>query len=105
MTDTLLALVPEHGALVLFIATFLSCLAVPIPSSLLMLAAGAFVASGDLAALPVAVAALSGAILGDQVGYGIGHSGESACGRVCLPAAKAARRPAARRKSCTAGPG
>lgn len=75
MTDTLLALVPEHGALVLFVATFLSCLAVPIPSSLLMLAAGAFVASGDLAALPVVGAALSGAVLGDQAGYGIGHSG------------------------------
>ncbi len=75
MTDTLLALVPEHGALVLFAATFLSCLAVPIPSSLLMLAAGAFVASGDLAALPVVGAALSGALLGDQAGYGIGRSG------------------------------
>ena len=75
MTDSLLALVPEHGVLVLFLATFLSCLAVPIPSSLLMLAAGAFVASGDLAALPVAAAALGGAVLGDQLGYGIGHSG------------------------------
>ena len=75
MTDRLLALVPEHGVLVLFVATFLSCLAVPIPSSLLMLAAGAFVASGDLAALPVAAAALGGAVLGDQLGYGIGHSG------------------------------
>jgi membrane protein DedA with SNARE-associated domain len=75
VTDTLLALVPEHGVPVLFIATFLSCLAVPIPSSLLMLAAGAFVASGDLAALPVLGAALSGAVLGDQLGYGIGHSG------------------------------
>jgi membrane protein DedA with SNARE-associated domain len=40
-----------------------------------MLAAGAFVASGDLAALPVLGAALSGAVLGDQLGYGIGHSG------------------------------
>jgi membrane protein DedA with SNARE-associated domain len=105
----LLALVPEHGVPVLFVATFLSCLAVPIPSSLLMLAAGAFVASGDLAALPVAAAALGGAVLGDQLGYGIGHSGGISlwirllAGRK-LPAAKAGRRPAAPRRSCTAAP-
>lgn len=75
MTDTLLALVPEHGAWVIFIATLLSCLALPIPSSLLMMAAGAFIATGDLAALPVAGAALAGALLGDQLGFGIGHAG------------------------------
>jgi len=75
MMETLTALVPEHGALVLFIATFLSCLALPIPTSLLMLAAGAFIASGDLAAAPVAGAALAGAVLGDQFGYGIGRAG------------------------------
>jgi membrane-associated protein len=75
VTDTLYAMVPVHGALVLFLATFLSCLAVPFPSSLLLLAAGAFIASGDLAALPVAGAALAGAVLGDQVGYGAGRLG------------------------------
>ena len=107
MTDTLLALVPEHGALVLFIATFLSCLAVPIPSSLLMLAAGAFVASGDLAALPVAGAALSGAVLGDQLGYGIGHSGgirlwsRLLAGRKTGPPARRAARELHRRAGMT----
>jgi membrane protein DedA with SNARE-associated domain len=75
MIETLYALVPQHGALVLFVATFLSCLAVPIPTSLLMLAAGAFVASGDLAMLPLAGAALGGAVLGDQAGFGLGNIG------------------------------
>jgi membrane protein DedA with SNARE-associated domain len=107
VTDTLLALVPEHGALVLFIATFLSCLAVPIPSSLLMLAAGAFVASGDLATLPVAGAALSGAVLGDQLGYGIGHSGGTRlwsrllAGRKTGPPARRAARELHRRAGMT----
>ena len=75
MTDALYGLVPVYGAWALFVATFLSCLALPIPSSLLMLAAGAFVASGDLAAGPVVAGALAGAVLGDQLGYGIGRIG------------------------------
>jgi membrane-associated protein len=75
MMESLTALVPVHGAPVLFIATFLSCLALPVPTSLLMLAAGAFIASGDLAAAPVAGAALAGAVLGDQLGYAIGRTG------------------------------
>lgn len=73
MTETLLALVPEYGALLLGLATYLSCLAVPLPSSLLMLAAGAFIASGDLAPAPVALAALGGAVAGDQTGYALGR--------------------------------
>jgi membrane protein DedA with SNARE-associated domain len=40
-----------------------------------MLAAGAFVASGDMHVLPVALATLAGAILGDQIGYGAGRVG------------------------------
>ncbi len=75
MTEALLAAIPVYGPWVLFVATFLSCLALPIPSSLIMLAAGAFVASGDLAAGPVVLAALAGAMLGDQVGYGLGRAG------------------------------
>ncbi|MCF1710079.1 DedA family protein [Tabrizicola sp. J26] len=75
MIDSLYGLVPTHGPGVLFLATFLSCLALPIPSSLLMMAAGAFVASGDLAALSVLSAALAGALIGDQTGYGAGRLG------------------------------
>ena len=75
MIAELYALIPRHGASVLFLAALLSCAGVPIPTSALMLAAGAFVASGDMHVLPVALATLAGAILGDQIGYGAGRVG------------------------------
>lgn len=75
MTETLFGLIPGYGAWILMIATFLSCLAVPVPTSLMMLAGGAFVASGDLNVVAVAVAAWGGAVLGDQAGYFIGRRG------------------------------
>ncbi|WP_323036953.1 DedA family protein [Pararhodobacter sp.] len=78
MTDLLFELVTEWGATALAVVTFLSCLAVPVPSSMMMLAAGAFAASGDLALMPVAASALAGAILGDQAGYQLGRFGLAA---------------------------
>lgn len=75
MIHWLYSLVPQHGAPVIFLAALLSCFGLPIPTSALMIAAGAFVAAGDLAMAPVAVAALVGAILGDQAGYWTGRVG------------------------------
>lgn len=69
MTDWLLALVPQYGIWLLGACTFLSCLALPVPASILMLAAGGFVASDDLSLTGSAAAALTGAIAGDQAGY------------------------------------
>jgi len=75
MTETFFALVSNWGAPALALVTFLSCLALPVPSSLMMLAAGAFVAAGDLTVAAVVGAALAGALLGDQTGYQIGRLG------------------------------
>lgn len=75
MTEALFQLVPVYGVWIILAATFLSCLAVPIPSSLIMLAGGAFVASGDLPVLQVVAGAWIGAGLGDQVGYWAGRKG------------------------------
>lgn len=75
MTNTFFELVSTYGALVIFASTFLSCLFLPIPSSLIMLAGGAFVAYGELSLVQVTGAAYVGAILGDQVGYRIGRAG------------------------------
>ena len=75
MTEWLLGLVPTYGLWLLGTATFLSCLAIPIPASILMLAAGSFVAAGDLPLFGSALAAIAGASLGDQVGYRIGQWG------------------------------
>ena len=75
MTDWLLALVPTYGLWLLASVTFLACLALPVPCSILMLTAGGFVATDDLVLWQVIVAALSGAVLGDQIGYRIGLIG------------------------------
>lgn len=75
MTDWLLGLVPAWGPWLVGLATFASCLAMPIPASILMLAAGGFVAAGDLALTTTAAAALAGAVAGDQVGYVAGRFG------------------------------
>jgi membrane protein DedA with SNARE-associated domain len=75
MTETFFTLVSDWGAPALALATFLSCLALPVPTSLMMLAAGAFVATGDLSAGGVVGAALGGALLGDQAGYQVGRLG------------------------------
>ena len=78
MTETVFGLVTQFGAYVIFASAFLSCLALPIPTSLMMLTGGAFVAAGDLSLWTVGLAAYSGAVLGDQAGYLIGRTGGSA---------------------------
>ena len=75
LSDWLLGLVPTYGPWLIGASTFLSCLALPVPVSILMLTAGGFVASGDLGALQIVVAALAGAVLGDQAGFRIGRIG------------------------------
>jgi membrane protein DedA with SNARE-associated domain len=75
MTETLISVLADYGIALLFFTTFFSCLALPMPSSLLMLAAGAFVATGDLDGITTVLAALSGALCGDQVGYLMGARG------------------------------
>lgn len=72
MTDWLLGLVPQYGLWLLAATTFLSCLALPIPASILMLTAGGFAAGGDLV-LWQAFAAAAGGIAGDQLGYWAGR--------------------------------
>lgn len=75
MTDWLLSLVPTYGLWLIAASTFASCLALPIPASVLMLAAGGFAASGDLVLAQVIGAALSGAVAGDQAGFWLGRRG------------------------------
>jgi len=88
LTAWLLALVPTYGGVLLVGATFLSCLALPIPASMLMLAAGGFAAAGDLTLAEVAGAALAGAVAGDQAGFLAGRLGGA--GLVARLGAKAA---------------
>ena len=69
MTETILDLMTNYGVAMLFVVTFLSCLCVPIPSSLMMLAGGSFAATGDLNTTATVAAAFSGAVIGDNTGY------------------------------------
>ncbi|MEM8631754.1 MAG: DedA family protein [Pseudomonadota bacterium] len=74
MNDAAFQLVSAYGVWIVFVATFLSCLALPIPTSFVMLAGGAFVASGDMEMVPTVLAAFVGAVLGDNAGYAIGRN-------------------------------
>ena len=76
MTDFLLGLIPQYGVALMFLATFLSCLALPVPSSLIMLTGGAFAAGGDLSLTSVSLGAWIGALFGDQTGFAIGRWGK-----------------------------
>ncbi|RMH49622.1 MAG: DedA family protein [Alphaproteobacteria bacterium] len=69
MIEAVLELVPVYGAPVVGLITFLSCLALPVPASIVMLAAGALSAAGDLPVGLISASALAGAISGDQLGF------------------------------------
>jgi membrane-associated protein len=88
MTDWLLGLVPQYGVWLLAACTFLSCFAIPLPSSMLMLAAGGFVAAGDLALTTTVGATLAGVFAGDQSVYYFGkHRGDNIKARLGKKAA------------------
>ena len=91
MTEALFSLVTTWGAAVIFASAYLSCLAIPIPTSMVMLAGGAFITTGDLSFASVFGAAWVGAVLGDQSGYLIGRYGGAPL------VARLARAPARRR--------
>lgn len=73
MTEILLEWMSHYGVLIIGVTTLLSCLALPVPSSLMMLTAGGFIASGDLTVWSVVAFAFAGAVSGDQVGYYLGR--------------------------------
>jgi membrane-associated protein len=83
MTEALLAWVPLYGAPALLVVAALSCIGVPVPGSLALMAGGAIAAGGELALAAVLAAAFAGAVLGDQAGYGLGAlGGERAVARL-----------------------
>ena len=75
MSETVFTLITTYSVYVIFASALLSCLLLPLPTSLMMLAGGAFVASGDLVLWQVIAAAYGGSIIGDQAGYLIGRYG------------------------------
>ncbi len=73
VTELILSALTGYGPLALGVALFLSALALPIPASLLLIAAGAFARQGLIAWQPAAVLALLGAVLGDNGCYVAGR--------------------------------
>lgn len=77
MSDEIFAAIADWGIPLLTLITFLSCLALPVPASLAMLAAGAFTATGDLSLAGAALGAFGGAVAGDQVGFHAARAGQA----------------------------
>jgi membrane protein DedA with SNARE-associated domain len=75
LSDQLLAALTAYGLPAIFGTTFVNSVGIPVPEALILLAAGSFVQLGDLSLGWVIVLASPGAILGDQVDYGIGRWG------------------------------
>jgi len=73
MTDLLAVALADYGALALWGVVYVSCLFMPIPTWAVLMLSGALVAGGILAPLAVAVAAVTGAVAGDQTGYWAGR--------------------------------
>ncbi len=75
MIESLLALVPLYGLYLIAGVVAVSCLAIPLPSSMLVMASGGFAAAGDLVFWQVVAVAFAGFVLGDQVAFNVARWG------------------------------
>ncbi len=75
LQNTLLSALSNYGAAALFVSIMVSAFGLPLPTSFLLIVAGSFVATGDLAIAPVLAASIAGAVIGDHLGYLVGRSG------------------------------
>ena len=73
LTETLLSQVSRYGLPFVVLCAYLSCLILPIPTSLVMVATGTFMATGLLDPVLVYPATWMAAVAGDQTGYLIGR--------------------------------
>ncbi len=75
MNEYLLASFTQYGMPILFFTVLIAAIGVPLPASLLLIAAGALVEQGEIQLWQVALVAGAAAMAGDQMGYGLGHWG------------------------------
>jgi membrane-associated protein len=73
--DVLLTALLNQGNLLLGGVLFLTALGLPLPATMLLVAAGAFARQGVLPLNPAAAAALAGAVAGDACSYLLGRYG------------------------------
>jgi membrane protein DedA with SNARE-associated domain len=75
ITDQVLAALLLYGLPVLFGVILICSIGVPFPISLMLVAAGSFVEQGEMKLWQVIAAASVGAVLGDQIAYGLSRWG------------------------------
>jgi membrane protein DedA with SNARE-associated domain len=75
MSDYLLSTLGVYGLPVLFGILLVGSVGIPMPSSLLLVAAGSFVEQGEMSLWPVLALSTAGAIIGDNMGYALGRWG------------------------------
>jgi membrane-associated protein len=73
MSDFLLTQVINYGAPILGTIVFISALGLPIPATLIVIAAGAFSREGFFPWHTTGLIALTCVVLGDLIGYAVGH--------------------------------
>lgn len=82
MTEQLLAFLLDYGVFALVPILLASAIGIPLPGSLLLVAAGAFATGDLLSLLPLLLAAIGATIVGNGIGYWIGqHGGTAALAR------------------------
>jgi membrane protein DedA with SNARE-associated domain len=75
ISDQLLGLLSQYGLPVLFCVIAIAAVGIPLPISMMLVAAGSFVELGEMKLWQVIVVASAGAVLGDQIGYVLGRWG------------------------------
>jgi len=74
LTDQLLSAISTYGVPAFFALIAIAAVGVPLPVTFALIAAGSFVALGEMNLWQVILAGSLGAILGDQLGYVLGKS-------------------------------
>ena len=69
----LLTLIQEYGYPILWLSVFIGAVGIPLPNSLVLLAAGAFAALGDFNFAILAAVSISAFVSGDNTSYWIGR--------------------------------
>lgn len=75
LSDYLLSALGVYGLPILFVGLLVGGVGLPLPGSLMLLAAGSFVEQGDMNLWTVLGLSAAGAILGDNLGYALGRFG------------------------------
>jgi membrane protein DedA with SNARE-associated domain len=75
LSDYLLSTLGVYGLPILFGVLLIGSIGLPMPASLMLVAAGSFVEQGEMKLWPVLMLASLGAITGDNIGYALGRWG------------------------------